>query len=116
MKNFKDLKIWQKGFQIAVQSFNITQTFPSSERFGLTSQITRAAVSIPSNIAEGSSRRSDKDYSRFIEIAMGSCYELETQLQIAKAINYGDKELIEALLIVIDEEERMLTSFMNSLK
>jgi len=87
MRNFKDLKIWQKGFDIAICSFKLTSTFPKEEKFGMCSQVTRAAVSIPSNIAEGSSRNSEKDYSRFVEISLGSSYELETHLLIAKAAN-----------------------------
>ena len=98
MRNFKELKIWQRGFQIAVNSFRITQTFPNQERFGLALQINRAGVSIPSNIAEGSSRTSDKDYSRYAEISLGSAFELETQLLIAKAVNYGDVSLVEKTL------------------
>jgi four helix bundle protein len=90
MRNFKQLKIWQKGFEIAVQSFKLTSSFPKEEKFGICSQITRAAVSIPSNVAEGSSRSSDKDYNRFLEISLGSSFELETQLLIAEASNYGD--------------------------
>ena len=67
MRNFKKLKIWQKGFDIAVKSFQLVSSFPREEKYGISSQITRSAVSIPSNVAEGSSRKSDKDYSRFIE-------------------------------------------------
>lgn len=70
MKNFKQLLIWQKGFKIAVQSFQLTATFPKEERFSLSNQITRAAVSISSNIAEGSSRESERDYHRFLEISL----------------------------------------------
>ena len=84
MKNFKRLKIWQKGFDIAVKSFDLVDTFPKEQKFGISSQITKSAVSIPSNIAEGSSRVSEKDYCRFIEISLGSTFELETQLLIAK--------------------------------
>ena len=86
MRNFRELKIWQKGFQIAVNSIKISATFPQQEKFGLASQISRSSVSIPSNIAEGSSRTSDKDYNRFIEISLGSSFELETQLLIAKEV------------------------------
>jgi four helix bundle protein len=75
MRNFKELKIWQKGFTIAVNSFKLVSTFPKEERFGISSQITRAAVSIPSNIAEGSSRSSEKDYNRVIEISLGSSFK-----------------------------------------
>lgn len=115
MKNFKELKIWHKGFQIAVHSFKLVAAFPKEERFGISSQITRAAVSISSNIAEGSSRSSEKDYNRFIEISLGSTFELETQLLIAEAVNYGDEKLRSEMLKDIDEEQKMLISFMNKL-
>ena len=115
MRNFKELKIWQKGFEIAINSYKLTATFPHQEKYGLVSQINRAAVSIPSNIAEGSSRNSDKDYNRFIEISLGSCFEVETQLLIAKALNYGDQEINEILLQQLTEEEKMLTAFSKSL-
>lgn len=115
MRNFKELKIWQKGFQIAVNSFKITESFPQQEKFGLSSQINRAGVSIPSNIAEGSSRTSDKDYNRFIEISLGSSFELETQLLIAKEVKYGNETLINSTLELLAEEEKMLTAFSNSL-
>jgi len=115
MRNFKALKIWQRGFQIAVSSFRLTSAFPKEEKFGITAQITKAAVSIASNIAEGSSRSSERDYNRFIEISLGSSFELETQLLIAAAANYGDKELRDKILKDIDEEQKMLISFMNKL-
>jgi four helix bundle protein len=115
MRNFKELKIWQKGFSIAVDSFKLVSIFPKEEKFGIASQITRSGVSISSNIAEGSSRRSEKDYNRFIEISLGSTFELETQLLIAGALNYGDKELLKKLLTDLDEEQKMLMSFMKKL-
>lgn len=115
MKNFKELKIWQKGFEIAVDAFKITASFPLSEKFGISSQMTRAAVSIPSNIAEGSSRKSDKDYHRFIEISLGSSFELETQLLIAQAVKFGDADFNTNLLNKVLDEQKMLSSFMNSL-
>jgi four helix bundle protein len=115
MKNFKELKIWQKGFLIVVNSFKITSTFPSHEKYGLTSQINRAAVSIASNIAEGSSRTSIRDYNRFIEISLGSAFELETQLLVARSLGYGDQALITSTLNLITEEEKMLTAFSNTL-
>src|SRR6476646_8790366 len=115
MRNFKELKIWQKGFEIAVDIYRLIETFPKSEKFSLVQQPTRAAVSIPSNIAEGSSRFSEKDYKRFIEISLGSSFELETQLLIAKAANFGHHELRDEILRDLDEEEKMLISFMNKL-
>jgi len=115
MKNFKSLKIWQKGLEIAVNSFKLVSTFPKEEKFGISSQITRAAVSISSNIAEGSSRTSEKDYNRFIEISLGSTFELETHLLISAAVNYGDEGLCKSILKDIDEEQKMLISFMKRL-
>ena len=115
MKNFKELKIWQKGFQIAVNSFRLTVTFPKEERFGLVSQLNRACISISSNIAEGSSRNSSKDYNRFIEISLGSCFEAETQLLIARDLNFGNAGLIIEILLQITEEEKMLTAFSRTL-
>ena len=115
MRNFKELKIWQKGFRIAVNSIKLISAFPKEEKFGLSVQITKAAVSIPSNSAEGSSRSSEKDYNRFLEVSLGSSFELETQLLIAAAVNYGDKELRNEILKDVDEEQKMLISFMNKL-
>lgn len=116
MRNFKQLLIWQKGFQIAVKSFQAVSSFPKEEKYGLSSQITNAAVSIPSNIAEGSSRSSMKDYNRFLEISLGSSFELETQLLIAEAVNFGEKEKRDELLKDIDEEQKMIMSFMSKIK
>lgn len=115
MKNFKQLLIWQKGFEIAVQSFKLIESFPKEERFSLSNQITRASVSIPSNIAEGSSRGSEKDYNRFLEHSLGSAFELETQLLIAEAANYGDKQIRTKMIQDTIEEQKMLMSFMSKL-
>ncbi|MCX6319847.1 MAG: four helix bundle protein [Bacteroidetes bacterium] len=116
MKNFKKLLIWQKGFQIAISSFKLVSSFPKEEKYGISSQITRAAVSIVSNIAEGSSRNSTKDYKRFLEMSLGSAYELETQLMIAQAVNFGNKEEKELLLKDIVEEQKMLIGFMRKIE
>ena len=116
MRNFKELLIWKKGIEIAIDIYKLTGTFPASEKFGLISQMTRCAVSISSNIAEGSSRKSEKDYHRFIEIALGSCFELETQLVIAKAVNFITNEQYLSLSGKIFEEQKILSSFMHTLK
>ena len=94
---------------------NLLPLFQKKKNLVISVQITKAAVSIPSNIAEGSSRSSEKDYNRFIEISLGSSFELETQLLIAGAVNYGDKELRNEILKDVDEEQKMLISFMNKL-
>lgn len=115
MRNFKQLLIWQKGFQISIDAFKLVSSFPKEERFSLSNQITRAAVSIPSNNAEGSSRSSEKDYNRFLELALGSSYELETQLLIACAVNYGNEPLKGNLLQNIKMNKRCsLDSWGNS--
>ena len=115
MKNFKELRIWQKGMDIAVSSFQLTTGFPSTEKFGIISQINRAGVSIPANIAEGSSRTSEKDYGRFIEISLGSSYELETHLLIAQRLNFGKEDKLAELLSEINDEQKMLLGFLNKL-
>ena len=116
MKNFKELEVWKKGFQIASNVFSITKFLPNDLKFSLGSQLNAAAISIPSNIAEGSSRSSDKDYNRFIEIALGSCFEVETQLMIAQNLIDVHQCLIKQTLDLIVEEEKMLTSFSSRLK
>lgn len=116
MRNFKRLKIWENGLQIVIQSYQLLKTFPEFERFGLGTQISKAAVSIPSNIAEGSSRSSLKDQSRFIEISLGSSFELETQVLIADLLKYGNPELNQQILQNLDSEQKMLIGFLNKLK
>jgi four helix bundle protein len=111
MRNFKALRVWQKGIQITLASYKITACFPPNGRFGLVSQINRAAVSIHSNIAEGSSRNSRKEYIHYIQISQGSCFELETPLLIAQELNYGSAEIVSGVLALLTEEEKMLTTF-----
>ena len=98
MHNFKELKIWKDSLQLAFDVYKTTREFPTNERFGLIAQINRNIVSIPSNIAEGSSRNSSKDFARFLEIALGSSFELETQLLIAENCGYiAEKDCSEYL-------------------
>lgn len=96
-------------------TYQMTDTFPDAEKYQLTSQCLRAAVSIPSNIAEGSSRRSKKDEYRFMEIALGSSFELETQVLIAQKREYSSPEIFLQLLNEIDQEQRMLMSYMDKI-
>lgn len=116
MRNFRSLGIWKKGMSIAKSIYDLTAGFPKEEKYGITSQMCRAAVSIPSNIAEGCSRGSDADFTRFLEFALGSLFELETQVLLAKELNYADSNMIENVLSVIIEEEKMITAFINKLK
>jgi four helix bundle protein len=91
IKSYRDLTVWQKAIELVIKIYALTDKFPTEERFGLTSQMRRAAVSIPSNIAEGNFRRSTKDYVQFLKIAFGSGAELETQLEIIKRLPLGQK-------------------------
>ncbi|MDP2336290.1 MAG: four helix bundle protein [Bacteroidota bacterium] len=116
MKDFKKLQIWQKGIAIVKLCYKISEQLPTTERFNLISQINRAAVSIPSNIAEGSSRRSERDYFRFLEIALGSCFELETQLIILDELGLASSEKINELLAEIRQEQQMISSFSQKLQ
>ncbi len=115
MTNFKELRVWQKAFIVAVNNYKITAAFPQNEKFGLVSQINRAGVSIPSNIAEGSSRSSQKEYKHFIEISLGSSFELETQLLIAKELNYGNQAILADNLAQLAETQKMLYAFSKAL-
>ncbi len=97
-------------------TYGLTKLLPDSERFNLISQMNRAAVSIPSNIAEGGSRGSEKDYKRFLEYSLGSCFELETQCLIIKELNLSNHLTIDNLLKCLEEEIMMLYGFMKKLK
>ena len=98
MHRFKDLEIWKLSREFCSQIYTTTTTFPDSEKFGLTNQLRRASVSVPSNIAEGCSRSSNKDFSRFIEISIGSIYEIETQLLIAFDLGYLNQKKLKELI------------------
>ena len=117
IKSYKDLLIWQKGIEIVVLTYKITKSFPQEEIYALTSQIKRASVSIPSNIAEGYGRNTDKSFSHFIDISRGSFFELETQLLIAKELKFNiDFELFEKVNFLIQEESKMINAFSKSLE
>ena len=116
MRNFKNLEIWNHGIQIVKQVYKLSQKFPADEKFGLISQITRAAVSIPSNIAEGCSRNSDIEFKRFLEIAMGSLFEVETQFIIANELQFLTNEDLLEVNLLIEKEGRMINSLINKIK
>ena len=101
MRNFREYDVWIDAMEAVENVYKITDRFPSDERFSLTSQITRSAVSIPSNIAEGASRTSEKDFARFLEYSLGSSFELETQLRIAYRRKYVVQSEFETLLLNI---------------
>ena len=106
--SYRELKVWQNSIDLAEKIYRLTSSFPASEIYGLASQLRRASVSIPSNIAEGWGRRSRKEYARFILMAAGSNDELQTQLVIAERLAFGDRQLRDESAALSDEIGRML--------
>ncbi len=115
MNKFKELLVWQKAIDLTEVVYLLTNQFPNDEKFGLISQIRRCVVSIPSNIAEGAGRNSKNEFKHFLSIALGSSYELETQLILANRFNYILKEKLEEALVKLDEVQRMITGLQKSL-
>ena len=109
MRPHEKLDVWKKSIDFVVTLYQATETFPKDERFGLTSQLRRAAVSIAANIAEGAARRTDKEFSYFLSNSQGSASEVETELLIAHGLQYLPEETFQALLSVLDDIGRMLT-------
>jgi len=116
MRNFKNMLVYDKSKKLAVSIYKITEQYPKSEIFGLTSQLRRAAVSIGSNLAEGCSRSSDKDFLRFVEVALGSARECEYQLEISRELNYISESKYEEVSDIIDHVCRMLVNLSVNLK
>lgn len=116
MNNHKDLKVWQRSMELVTEIYTATREFPKEELFGLTSQLRRAAVSIPSNIAEGYGRLFEKETIRFLSIALGSTAEVETQLYIAKDLGFISLEKAESIISSVREIARMLPALIKSIK
>ena len=116
MHKFKELGIWKKRRQFFSKINNEKASIPQEEKFGLTNQLRRASVSIPSNIAEGSSRSSNKDFARFLEIAIGSAYEVETQLLISADLGFLNHEKVIELTDLLEEIIKMTSRFRSTLK
>ncbi|MDM1293719.1 four helix bundle protein [Sphingobacterium sp. N143] len=115
MHNYKELILWQKSITLVSDVYRATAIFPDRERFNLISQINRAAVSIPSNIAEGAGRNSDKEFVQFLAIVHASTYEVETQLIISKNLGYLSEEDLEGLLEKLEELQKMNYIFQQKL-
>lgn len=115
MFGFEKLEVWQRSIEFADVVYSTTRRFPIDERFGLTNQMRRAAVSISSNIAEGSSRNSRKDFARFVEIAAGSVYEVVSQSYIGRNQGFLTPEEFELIYAAADEQSRMLSGLRRSL-
>ncbi|HBF33173.1 TPA: four helix bundle protein [Candidatus Sumerlaeota bacterium] len=116
MSSFRDLLVWQKAMALVTDIYCLTRNFPKEELYGLTSQIRRAMVSVPSNIAEGYGRNSTSDYVRFLRISIGSLYELQTQMEIAFNLQYCNSEVFTVLLAQSNEISRMLTAMVTKIE
>lgn len=116
MKNFRDLKVWEKAHALVLESYQVTGEFPTAEIYGLTSQIRRAAASIPANIAEGCGRTGDVELARFLQIAAGSASELEYHLILALDLGMLRSERYEILMPQVTEVKRMLTTLIKRLR
>ena len=114
--HYKELVVWQRAMDIVVEVYRLTKKLPKDELYGLTNQLCRAAVSIPSNIAEGNARTSKGDYARFLSISRGSVAEVETQLLLCVRLDYFAEEEISDALKLCDETGRMLTSIIKKLR
>ena len=115
MKDYKDLISWQKSMHLAEEIYRLTKQLPKEETYGLASQLRRAAVSVPSNIAEGYGREATAEYIRFLKIARGSLYEIETQLYLCKTLQYISQEDFSLSLSLISEVGRMLNTMLRRL-
>ena len=115
MHNYNNLHIWQQAMDLVEEIYKLTASFPIEEKFGLVSQMTRAAVSIPSNIAEGAGRNSDKDFAHFISIAIGSLYELNTQIVLSERLGYINQSQSQELQKKLDNLQRKSVSFKSKL-
>ena len=113
MKDFKKLMIWQMGMDIVDKVYDMVPSLPSDEKYGIRSQLTRCAVSIPGNIAEGSAKTSEKDYKRYLEISLGSSFELKTHVLVVQRRNWIEEKLITDLLVMVNREQKMLQSFIK---
>ncbi|PTM03671.1 MAG: four helix bundle protein [Bacteroidetes bacterium] len=116
MHQYKELKTWQKAMDLATELYKVIGTFPSSERFGLSSQMQRSAVSVPSNIAEGAGRSTKADFAKFLDITQGSLNELETQLILAQRLGYIEMIKVDKMQVEINELQKMNYKLILSLR
>lgn len=116
MHRYKELKVWQKAIDLAVEVYRVTEKLPKEERFGLISQINRCVVSIPSNIAEGAGRNTKKDFDNFLGISLGSSFELDTQLVISNRLGYVSSDDFEKIESELEHIQNMIAKLKQSLK
>lgn len=115
IKTHRDLQIWQKSMNLVTNVYRAVEDFPDFEKFGLISQIRRSSVSIPTNIAEGFGRRSQKEFRRFLNISMGSLFELQTELEVSHNLGFLEQNLFNEIYEDTREVERMISSFISTL-
>lgn len=113
MRDFRDLEVWEKSIDLAERIYVVTKKFPEEEKYGLTSQLRRAAVSVGSNISEGCGRRTSKDFACFLHNAFGSVKEIECQLIISDRLNYLEKDIFDELMRELDDIGKMLRGFID---
>jgi four helix bundle protein len=116
MHRYKDLEIWKLSRKFCTPIYKVTQKFPDSERFGLVTQLRKAAVSVPSNIAEGSAKSSNKHFLIFLENSLGSCYEMETQLFVSNDVGFLNESDLQVLTEELQKIILMISKFMSTLK
>ena len=116
IRDYKDLVVWQKGMLLAKQVYQLTQSFPSEEKFGLVSQMRRAAVSVPSNVAEGQARNTTGEFVQFVSHAEGSLAELDTQIRLSIELGFCRELAVKSIQELIVEEQKMLKSLRRSLR
>ncbi|MEK6259325.1 MAG: four helix bundle protein [Planctomycetota bacterium] len=115
VRSYRDLIAWQKAMDLVAGVYRVTEAFPAREQFGLSYQMRRASVSIPSNIAEGQGRGTTRDYVHFLHISRGSFQELETQLLLAQRLSFAGESEVQSLLSVCDEVSRLVSGLINAL-
>jgi four helix bundle protein len=115
IRNFRDLDVWKIGKEIVLDVYRATATFPGVEVYGLAAQMRRASVSIPSNVAEGFNRFHNKEYRQFLFIALGSCAELETQVEISSDLGFVQRNIRDLIIEKLDHETRMLRNLLKKL-
>ena len=116
IKTYRDLLVWQKSMDLVTEIYRLSKSFPQDELYGLSAQIRRSAVSVPTNIAEGYGRQSKQDYLRFLKMASGSLYELQTQIEISQKLSYISKDDYEVIFNRAKEIERMLSSMIRKVE
>ena len=116
MRNFRNYEVWKDGVEFSARVYQLTEQFPKKEMYALCDQLQRASVSIPSNVAEGCSRRSQNEFAHFLEISLGSSYEIETQMEIAHILKYVTDQQYDDAIEKVQSIEKKLTNLINTVR